>query len=80
MCMTLAPHASAGVCMTMHTMEHSAHGAPATTLGSTPGESLLEILKRRYALGEIDRAQFEEMQRVLNVGASAKTPAEGAHS
>lgn len=67
------------MCMATHAMEHSAHDAPATTPGSTQGESLLDILKRRYALGEIDQMQFEEMKRVLNVGASAVTPAEHAH-
>jgi uncharacterized membrane protein len=30
-----------------------------------PGESLLDILKRRYALGEITQAQFQDMKRVL---------------
>jgi len=67
------------MCMAMHTMEHSAHGAPTTTPGSTQSESLFDILKRRYALGEIDKTQFEEMKRVLNVGASAETPTEHAH-
>ncbi|EGB16171.1 Protein of unknown function DUF2078, membrane [Pseudodesulfovibrio mercurii] len=29
------------------------------------GETPLDILKRRYAAGEIDKAQFEEMKRDL---------------
>ncbi len=62
------------MCMAMHAMDHqgdlghSEHGAPAATSGMTQGESLLDILKRRYALGEINREQFEEMRRVLNLG------------
>ncbi len=31
------------------------------------GESTLELLKRRYALGEITREQFEELKRTLGV-------------
>ncbi len=79
MCMTLAPHASAGVCMAMHAMDHSAHGAPAATPGATQNESLFDILKRRYALGEIDQTQFEEMKRVLSVDTRAEMPAAHAH-
>lgn len=32
---------------------------------SQPPESPLEILQRRYAIGEIDRAEFEEKRRDL---------------
>ena len=35
--------------------------------GAPPGESPLEILKRRYAKGEITKEQFEEMKRDLGV-------------
>ena len=53
----------------MHSMDHSAH----TTEGGQPtpsqNESLLDILKRRYALGEINRTQFEEMKAVLGIPA-----------
>jgi len=59
--------------MMMHTMDHSAHNAPA----SAQSESLLDILKRRYALGEITREQFEEMKRVL--GVSDATPIHAHH-
>lgn len=54
-------------CMMMHAMEHSQHAAQTTTANMTSNEALLDILKRRYALGEITRAQFEEMKRVLGV-------------
>ncbi len=73
MCMTLAPHASAGVCMAMHSMDHSAHDASAPTPNVGQTESLLDILKRRYALGEITTAQFEEMKRTLNLNAGGTT-------
>ena len=32
---------------------------------SSPGESALEILKKRYARGEIDKARFDAMRRDL---------------
>jgi uncharacterized membrane protein len=53
--------------MMMHAMDHSGHDAPTTLANAPQSESLLDILKRRYALGEINREQFEEMQRVLGV-------------
>ena len=56
------------MCMAMHAMDHSAHGASTTTPTVPQNESLLDILKRRYALGEINQAQFEEMKRTLNLG------------
>lgn len=63
-------------CMMMHEMEHSGHAA-----GHTQDESLLDVLKRRYALGEITREQFEEMKRVLGFQATtfAPPPAEHEH-
>ncbi len=69
------------MCMMMHAMDHSGHDAPATPT-STPhaqGESLLDILKRRYALGEINREQFEEMRRVLSLGASEMSAEHAGH-
>ncbi len=33
--------------------------------GAGPGEDALEILRRRYAQGEITREQFEQMKRDL---------------
>ncbi len=52
-------------CMMMHAMDgdHAGHQQSA----SNTDESLLDVLKRRYALGEIKREQFEEMKRVLGV-------------
>lgn len=53
------------MCMVMHTMHHE-EGHPSHA-NASQNDSLLEILRRRYALGEINREQFEEMQRVLGV-------------
>ena len=55
------------MCCTMHMMNHSTHTAQPTQTSAMQSESLLDILKRRYALGEINREQLEEMQRVLGV-------------
>lgn len=38
-------------------------------------ESLLDVLKRRYALGEITLAQFEEMKGVLGIIGGTKAEA-----
>ncbi len=69
------------MCMMMHAMDHSGHDAHAMP-ASTPhveGESLLDILKRRYALGEINREQFEEMRRVLNLAATEPSTEHAGH-
>lgn len=52
-------------CMMMHAMhpDHDAHQASANSMN----EPLLEILKRRYALGEIDKGQFEQTTRILGL-------------
>ncbi len=42
-------------------------------------ESPLEILKRRYALGEITHEQFEEMKRVLGIANVAPTAEHAPH-
>ncbi len=55
------------MCMMMHAMDHSVHEAHATPAATEESESLLDTLKRRYALGEITREQFEEMKRTLGV-------------
>ncbi len=39
---------------------HGSHGSH-----SGDGESALDILKRRFAAGEITREQYEEMKRVI---------------
>ncbi len=54
-------------CMT-HDMTHAEHDAqmPATS-APQQNESLIDILKRRYAKGEITKEQFEEMKRDLDL-------------
>jgi uncharacterized membrane protein len=54
-------------CMMMHAMDHSEHDTQMTHSNVPQNESLQDILKRRYALGEITREQFEEMKRVLDL-------------
>ncbi len=67
------------MCMAMHSMDHSAHDAPVAAPSAAQTESLLDIVKRRYALGEITTAQFEEMKRTLNLSEPAETTIEHAH-
>ena len=54
--------------MLMHAL-HGNHDEHAPSASHT-NESLLDILKRRYALGEISDAQFEQMKRALGLSAS----------
>jgi uncharacterized membrane protein len=51
-------------CMLHHVLGHSEHGEAHANAPQQP--SPLDILKRRFALGEISREQFEEMARVLS--------------
>jgi putative membrane protein len=43
---------------------HGPHGA-GHALAPPPGRAPLDILKERFARGEIDRAEYEERRRVL---------------
>ncbi len=54
-------------CMGMHDMDHSTHSGPAMVASEAQEDSLLDILKRRYALGELSLTQFEEMKKVLGL-------------
>ncbi len=63
------------MCMFHGMMNHDAHDAPQAQpmqAHAPAQQSLLDVLKRRYATGEISREQFEEMKRVLGI---AETPA-----
>ncbi|MCL4535079.1 MAG: SHOCT domain-containing protein [Bacteroidetes bacterium] len=42
-----------------------ARGGSTSSFGTTSGEAPLDILKRRYAAGEVTKEQFEEMRRTL---------------
>ena len=57
-------------CMMGHEMDHERGREPSAT-GHQAQETLIEILRRRYAQGEISREQFEEMKRVLGLGAGS---------
>lgn len=58
-------------CMMMHSMDHSMHGDHETQGTTSQDETLLQILKRRFAQGEITREQFEAMQGVLGLSQTA---------
>ncbi len=66
------------MCMMMHMMDHSGYEAHAPATAVEQGESLLDTLKRRYALGEITREQFEEMKTTLGVS-EARSPNDHSH-
>ncbi len=58
------------MCMMMHMMGHGGPSGPDMQEQQcyTPQqESLLDTLKRRYAQGEINQEQFQEMLRVLGL-------------
>ena len=67
-------------CMLMHAMDHPAHGSSTTVAGGPQEESLRDILRRRFALGEISREQFEEMKQVLGVTPENIDPPGAGHS
>lgn len=56
--------------MCMHAMNHQDQPAQSASARSVREESLLDIIKRRYASGEITREQFELLKRDLGVNAS----------
>ncbi len=60
------------MCM-MQMMRGSDHSAHATATGGLQMESLLDSLKRRYALGEITREQFQEMKHLLGESDAGST-------
>jgi uncharacterized membrane protein len=62
----------------MHAMDHSTQDTEQGHSHPPVGESLPEILRRRYALGEITREQLQEMKIVLGLTGDAP-PAETAH-
>lgn len=68
------------MCLFMHDTGHGEHDQQSAQVGRAQNESLLDILKRRYAQGEITREQFEEMKRVLSLSDTSGHPTtEHAH-
>jgi hypothetical protein len=60
-------------------MGHAAdHGAATASAGAVPPESLLGVLRRRYALGEISGDQFEEMKAALGLSDEKAVAAAGS--
>ncbi len=53
------------MCGLMHLFEHSGHDTQTVIQSAPANESPLDILRRRYALGEITAQQFEEMKQTL---------------
>lgn len=62
-------------CMLHHLLGHSEHGEIHTSTGAPGDLSPLDILKRRFALGEMSREQFEETARVLSAVEAPGSPA-----
>jgi hypothetical protein len=54
------------MCCMSHEMDHGG-GTQKTAGEGGPRESLLDVLQRRYALGEITQAQLDEMKAVLGL-------------
>lgn len=65
-------------CMMMHTMDHMEHLSSKPPVASQEG-SLLDILRRRYALGEISQEQLDEMKQVLGIEAESAARPAGGH-
>ncbi|MBI5029294.1 MAG: SHOCT domain-containing protein [Chloroflexi bacterium] len=57
-------------CMLMHAL-HGNHGEHQPT-ATHSNESLLDVLERRYALGEISDAQLEQMKRTLGLSSASQ--------
>ena len=66
-------------CMMDHEMGHEHETARPQDRGEQP-EPLLDVLRRRYALGEISRDQLEEMKRVLGLTSKETEAPMGGHA
>ena len=63
----------------MRAMCDSSHGAHATLWSARGDQVLLELLKRRYELGEITRERFEEVRRWMGVSDASTADQTGHH-
>ena len=66
-------------CMMMHSMDHSMHDDTGSQGANPQDVTLLQILKRRFAQGEITQAQFEAMQDVLGLSRTASANEHAHH-
>jgi len=66
-------------CMMMHAMDHSNH-VEAMPASGLHGQLPLDILRRRFALGEISREELEEMKQVLGLTSEEAESGVGRHS
>lgn len=55
----------AGVALLVRWLGGAAHGTPPLQQHAPPARTPLDILKERFARGEIDKDEFEERRRVL---------------
>lgn len=66
-------------CMMLHAMDHSNH-AEAIPASGLQGQLPLDILRRRFALGEISREELEEMKQVLGLNSEEAESSVGRHA
>jgi uncharacterized membrane protein len=66
-------------CMMSHGMNHGGEMEKSADEGGQP-EPLLDVLQRRYALGEITQHQLEEMKEVLGLSAATAVGAAAGRS
>ena len=51
--------------LVVYLMRPSRHAPPPSTPPTPPADSALQILRERFARGEIDQAEYEERRRAL---------------
>jgi uncharacterized membrane protein len=62
-----------------HEMDHQTQRHTSAQPPEQP-EPLLDVLRRRYAAGEISGDQLEEMKRVLGLSSAKTEAAAGSHA
>lgn len=66
-------------CMMMHAVDHTMHSDTGTQGASSQDETLLQILKRRFAMGKITQEQYQAMQSILGLGRAASVDEHTRH-